>query len=518
MTFKKNWFSYLLWAFFALAAVVYHIGMMYVLLGITPITDTYAQVGIVCLSFILAAGIFLLVRRLLTTYAEHHPKSGQRSAGIVWEAFLAILILGAGLFLRVYFFESGGEEAAYFETAMVTGAPITPIAHGAEYFYVLLLRGLFWLVGNHFAAGIILQIILQTVSAIIWYFAIRRLCGPVASVLFLAGVMLFPQSIMEGLTYSPKMLYIFLYGIGLLMTSRFLQRQGEGRKMKWYVWVHTVLLGVSIGLLTYLDVMGFTLFLLLPFAFFVNEKVDSGETRRKPGNVVLQLLVLVLVFLLTMFGVLVVDGMQSGSDFVKVWDAWRALYASKGMGRFVRMLMPSTVLEKCLMTAVSFFLLLGIPAFFSRKKEENQMPAFLLLLGAVYIQSDWLMVRETDCEYMIFSLVFMLMGAGIQAMMSRDTVAKQEIEPIELDTMPEKEAVAVAAAKVETKTPGKNTTVAAEVPMEEQQEKKPVKYIENPLPLPKKHVKKTMDYQKKVEVNEMEFDIEVPDDDDFDIV
>lgn len=518
MTLKKNWFSYLLWAFFAFAAVVYHIGMMYVLLNITPITDTYAQIGIVCLSFVLAAGLFMLVRRLFTTYAEHHPKSGQKAAGMVWEAFLAVLILGAGLFLRVYFFGNGGEEAAYFETAMVTGSPITPIAHGAEYIYVLLLRGVFWLAGNHFSAGIILQIILQTASAIIWYFAIRRLCGPVASVLFLAGVMLFPQSIVEGLNYSPKMLYIFFYGLGLLLISRFLQRQSENRKMKWYSWMHTVLLGVSIGLLTYLDVMGLTLLLLLPFAFFVNKKTDIGKEHKGFGSLVLQLLVLVLVFLLTMFAALFVDGMQSGSDFVKVLNAWLALYASKGMGRFVGMLMPSTFLEKCLMLVVSFFLLLGIPAFFCRKKTEIQMPAFLLLIGVSYIQGDWLMARETDCEYMIFSIVFMLMGAGIQAMVSRDTAVAEETVSEALDAMPGEAAIAVATAKVETKVPGENATTVSEGQMEEQKEKKTVKYIENPLPLPKKHVKKTMDYQKKVEVNEMEFDIEVPDDDDFDIV
>ena len=37
-------------------------------------------------------------------------------------------------------------------------------------------------------------------------------------------------------------------------------------------------------------------------------------------------------------------------------------------------------------------------------------------------------------------------------------------------------------------------------------EKKPVRYIENPLPGPRKHVAKSMDY-----------DLEVADDDDFDI-
>lgn len=44
-----------------------------------------------------------------------------------------------------------------------------------------------------------------------------------------------------------------------------------------------------------------------------------------------------------------------------------------------------------------------------------------------------------------------------------------------------------------------------------------VKLIENPLPLPKKHEKREMDYQYQVAEDKMRFDVEVPDGDDFDI-
>ena len=42
-------------------------------------------------------------------------------------------------------------------------------------------------------------------------------------------------------------------------------------------------------------------------------------------------------------------------------------------------------------------------------------------------------------------------------------------------------------------------------------------YIENPLPLPKKHVAREMDYQYTVEEKDMKYDVEVSEDDDFDI-
>lgn len=52
--------------------------------------------------------------------------------------------------------------------------------------------------------------------------------------------------------------------------------------------------------------------------------------------------------------------------------------------------------------------------------------------------------------------------------------------------------------------------------MEEMPEKP--RFLENPLPLPKKHEKRTMDYQHEVAEDRMEFDYEIDEDDDFDIL
>ena len=43
------------------------------------------------------------------------------------------------------------------------------------------------------------------------------------------------------------------------------------------------------------------------------------------------------------------------------------------------------------------------------------------------------------------------------------------------------------------------------------------RYIENPLPLPKKHVAKEMDYQYDIAEKDMKYDLFVSDQDDFDI-
>ena len=65
MTLKKSWFSYVLWAFYVFCISVFHIGVMHELLRHTPLVNTYVQVGIVCLSFVLAAGVFWLARSIV---------------------------------------------------------------------------------------------------------------------------------------------------------------------------------------------------------------------------------------------------------------------------------------------------------------------------------------------------------------------------------------------------------------------------------------------------------------------
>lgn len=57
---------------------------------------------------------------------------------------------------------------------------------------------------------------------------------------------------------------------------------------------------------------------------------------------------------------------------------------------------------------------------------------------------------------------------------------------------------------------------AEQQPPRQEEAVKPVQYIENPMPLPKKHVKKVMDYPFTPNASQMHFDIEVDPNDNFD--
>jgi len=51
----------------------------------------------------------------------------------------------------------------------------------------------------------------------------------------------------------------------------------------------------------------------------------------------------------------------------------------------------------------------------------------------------------------------------------------------------------------------------------EEDKVKEIEFIENPLPVPKKHVRKTMDYAFIPDESKMKYDIQVKDNDDYDL-
>ncbi len=536
MTFRKNGISIFLWAFYAFTICMFYLWVMFEFLQNSPIKNMYLQAGIVCFGFLLMAGLFLLCRLFYKRTAVHKEMRKQTFSAILWEAFLAVLFLGTGLFLRIYFMANGGEEAAYFETARVTGEGLIPLAHGAQFIYVVLLRGFFYLIGNYYSAGILLQIFLQIILAIIWYFAAKRIWGRMVSMILLAGIMLFPFSITESIYYSPKMLYLILYGLVFLMIGRFLTNHHKNISLKWYSWLHTIIMGMGIGILTYLDITGLTL--LIPVIFLCLVKRAEGDNRssgKVAGQVFLQLLLAVAGCFLTVFVFMYVDAKLCGSTVDKIFLTYCTLFAPKGQVDVLELFLALTSIEKYLLLLIVFMFLFGIPAFFTKKKEEIQMLSFLWMLGISVIYAGNFNARGMNSEYLLFMSVLLLLGTGIQAMFLGDGIKQEKTEMSLVNTEMMKEAEinkaaiseAVVSKAVVSKAVVSNSVInKAEINKKIKEEREPkveteikqtIKYIENPLPLPKKHVKKKMDYHREVTSDQMHYDIEVSEADDYDL-
>ena len=488
MTFKKNGLGYLLWAIYAVAACIGFAGVSNAALSATVALNPYIRGGLIGLGLAASAGIFFLVRRLLKVFAN----SGQKSvaAQLINEVVVAFLILGAGLFLRIYFQENGFEEAAYFDTAKVTEGAVPAIAYGAEYAYVLLLRGLFLVLGNHFKAGILLQIVLQMIAAGVWYFAVRKLCGTVAALTALGAWMLYPGFIRECLSYSPRMLYLLLFGIGLLAVSVFLTKEKNRT-----VWILGIGCGIYIGFLVYLDIAG--LCLLLPVLY----AICTGNRR------FVQSVILFIVMLLTVALLLYADAGQNGLPVERIFHTWITLSLPIQAGSFSfkqfadAFFSDRTRMELWMLTVGTFAGLFGIPAFFIKRKAERQ--AMWVLLSAVFffLWTVGFQEKGGGYGYLFFAAVTITIGTGIQVMFAAaepiKAVREEKQEVLEVKQKPEQDA--------EKEKPSEDTPT------------KEIHFIENPLPLPKKHERRVLGYGKEVTPDMLDYDIQVPDTDDFDI-
>ncbi len=427
MTYKKNWVGVCLWAFYALAVFLGYAKALYDVLQAPHVTNHYIQFGIVFLSFALVTAVFIQIRKLANLL--------KRPVHVLWEALFFVLLFATGVFLRIYFIGRGTEHAAYFETAMVNGSPVTTLAHGAQYFYVLLLRGLFLLTGNHFMAGIILQICLQMLAAIVWYLAIKRLSGRTAALVLFSGLMLIPASIWEGLLYSPKMLYTLLCGIVLLMIGRMYRRQYRKEPFKWHAWLQTTLTGVGIGVLVYLDVTG-VLFLIPAFFLpLLNGEVSEEDTLssgKRLGRALLQLLLVVLLAFGTFVLLLSMDALQNGAGIREVFTTWGILFSGKEISVVPAILKAGTLLEAWILVAVAFFMLIGVLAFFIRRKEEVQMPWLFFAVAAAALYAGGFCAESMDCEYMLLTAALLLAGTGLQAAFCKTAEAEGQEDGAEL--------------------------------------------------------------------------------------
>lgn len=483
MSWKKNAFSYILWGVYTAAVIpgFFIIGMYAA--GQLGIDEPLVAGGAAGLLLLAVLGGFLLLRRFL------RPAGEKKESGISWDVVGKIAVvglLGAGLFVRLSCLVYAGEEASYFDAAMVAeGAEIPQITHGAVYLYLQVLRLLFLVAGNKWMAGIYLQIALQLAACVILYFGVKRLSGGFPALVMTAFLMLSPHQILQGLVYSPAMLYLCVYGIGLLCITSYLERSARGRVNSVYDALLLLFTGALTAFVCYLDITGVTLLLFAAGVLWLRKKKPHSIW----GNSLLGLVVLMVSTAGFFCVYLGLDAYASGKSFAGVFRAWQALYQVLGYDAYFWLGRNGDYVI-CLV----MFLLMAVGAvgFWFRKKGEKLSPWIVVMAGLSAFEFLHITTAEVDGFLLMGWMLAVLSGIGAQSMFWHDKLPARERE-----AAPEEKELVVLDEGIP--------------------DKPKVQYIENPLPLPKKHVKKVMDFVYDPKEHELDYDVQVKEDDDFDI-
>lgn len=488
MNFKKNAVSYSVWMIFMMCNCVIFSFLGLLCAKAFEISQPAAALGLVAVFFGILFLIYYLtglVTNKLWPKKVLDSKKGTIRKQLLWEGIVSIVILAAGVGIRIYMLPSAGESAAYYEAAKVSPENMNLLVpvQSSVYYYLCLLRGMFLLLGNHWIAGIWLQILLQVLSGVVFYFAVRKMGGIFAAIAVLAYIMFSPVQVMMGLQYSPQMLYQFCWAAGLLLIVFYLYKSTEGGEKESLrygigMWVAVLFLGIAVGFLGYVDVSGMVLLLPLLLLPMVSRSGEKTGIWVWLGRTLLGVMAAAAGF----FGSIYVDGLLTSASFEGILNAWLKTFAYE-FPNVVELLQNSSLEVMILLLLMA----INIVSFFKRKEQEVITPWILMSFGLAVLYVFGITTDSMNNRSMLLILLSAAGAVGIKELFA-GSAAQEDTESLE--TLPI---------------------------IELDQPKEKARFIENPLPLPKKHVKKVMDYAFVPEAAQMKYDVEVADTDDFDV-
>ncbi len=504
MNWKKNVFSYILWSIYGslvCAGVVAVAGIWCKQLAI--FSGWAFVIGAVSLTMI--GLLVVLIQRFLLKESKA-VKDISPMRAIVTESVFVVVLVAVGLLLRIQgisYATNIAESTVYFETAKVAeGQTIPQMIHGASYLYLQLLHGIFIVFGNKLLGAVWIQIVLQILAAGFLYFAVRKLTGTIAAVLTVGYMALSPYMIKEAITLSPRMLYLALYAVTIFIIANMLTVKKK-TPLFWFVG------GLLIGFCCYMDIFGVTLLALL-ISFFGAESLSEEELERSRWILFLKG---VISAILGFVACAIIEAINGDEIVWNVFKAWGQVYDPDGIGPFVIFSGEIWLIE---LSLIFIMLAVGIFSFWYNKKYEKQAVWIGMVLIVLLLQAFQMTTEQISGKSYLYLLSVILAAAGVESIFVRSGTVKFAVG-FGLNKKNKKTELQDETEDFWARMEAREAANAA-MEAEEAEESPKVKLLDNPLPLPKKHEPKEMDYKLADVSADYDYDIDVADDDDFDIV
>ncbi len=532
MTYRKTWFSYVLWAVFAGICVSLLTFMGDYLLLSAGVSDAGSMAGAL-LCFPVAAAVYPALRTAVRAVRKKYTMHAHTT--LMWEWFIVVLIFTVSILYHIYMaanciaiYNGSGSETllsgldyntVYFQNAVIgAGGSADPVTNEAGQMYVLCLSFVMSFLGNKTAAAVVFQLVLYTISLVLCYVIVRKAAGR-----FTACIVLLLFSLLgygEALRRIDPGCFIFtLYLACLLAVVNFVKAYCAGRMKRPIQMTTAVITGIMIGIMIYLDFKSVTLFVFL-IGIFTGKKQDTGRAKKISAGINAMTYFVILLCAAAAWFLTDCALYQNGGLWYSAveWFRFNIVSGNYGqifyfLGRFDSL---DTILPIFMTVGMASFLVFAFP---KSGREQN----YMLWILACLIAAPTPFTGNGVVMYRPVPLFFwsVLAGLGLQNCIFGEKVKlMQEVieqinaaaEPIgEVKREPEKQ-------EPEKQEPEKQEPEKQEPEKHEPEKKEKPRFIENPLPLPKRHVKKEMDYQYEVTDDKMKYDIEVDENDDFDIL
>lgn len=169
-------------------------------------------------------------------------------------ALLLLIILRCMAFFLVGMEPCGDIQLYEMGVELMTGSEISQLSHNASYVYVCILSVFMRFLGNKWMSVAALQLFLQTIVVVVFFYGIRRLFGRTSSVVFFVLIAIAPKFVFGFKRITPELLPEIFIGMMLVTISGFLSSYAEKRKFKIVFYGLTT--GLAVGAFLWLDVFG----------------------------------------------------------------------------------------------------------------------------------------------------------------------------------------------------------------------------------------------------------------------
>ena len=571
MAFKKNWLTDLIWAVTAAIIGLNIVGYVKMFLMGMPELEAFKTDGSVLYDAVWLGGsavvmgllvLFFFLGRLFVRLFSQKSDSGKQVSAkrkIVYGVMEGILFVGimvGAFFARYYLIHTLEWKLAddfYYELAMIKINDTLPsLTHTGSYWYIFVLSFAMRILGNKVFSAVVLQFTLQMLTILFLYLGMRRLAGVIPAIV---------SSIVFSVAYSncvllfeadAQCLVFFLFTVAIYFVSGLFELYRKDVGSAGLVF-RIIMAALFSGLCCFAE--PYCMMILL-FGVALALQDSEWYTGKTKACLFLSYTIVTVAVCLVFFTLTAalndVDLAMAISDWVTsltdVKPIHYALYFEENAFR--------TTAEGVVLVCLAF---LNLPGYHVLERAK-QIP-FLILLVLAPVPFCTMGILEYD----LFSLWIWaaLAGIGLQFMVSSRTVSvaadekmeseteKKEAVPVETSDESQEDIPVVTLDELQSEVLSENTDVFQEdifaedredheeelltdsqevydkengaeddtASMEEaveQEGPKPVKYLHNPLPVPKKHVKRVADYSVHV-VEDDDFDFDTFEDDDFDL-
>ncbi len=508
MKWKKNVFTGFWWivSYIVSSVALAAIGVPF--LKSAGLEQPEFRILLLCLLFAAEIVLFFLLHSLVLYFRpltiadglfEDRPVKGYR----LLFAVSVLFIIGMALAVRIGYVSSRGSELVgdltLYEKAKVSSGGIPLLAHNGSTFYVGLLSVILSFSGNHPEMVIYFQTVLQCIAIALVFAFVKMTIGRTAAVFASFAAAFAPSLITELNVVSPGTLLATVILAVLCIAASVLRYTANEERCGVVCMLHWLFLGLFTGGLVYLDLSGIAVALVIICALLFLPYHCSI------GGKILQGVVYLLGCAVSVALLLFMEAELSSHPFLAVAEAF-----VRNQKIHVRMIFPVAPSDEqsfviCLLLA---FVAFGMFGFFKQSYDRG-LPSIMLCI----LVSAGLFLGSFPINLSALGMLALIMTASCGAQYFADLwVGEADAEEgAETDASHSPFGITKMTV-IET-----DEVILEEQSEQTKQSEKKVNFIPNPLPVPKRHVRRELDFGKEVADEDMKYDIEVSADDDFDI-